>query len=312
VKKIYCTLVLIIVVFLCSCTPQTSTSKTDTSVKLEENKNVNLKIVVTDKQLYNMVNDITGNKHTIEFMFNNKNDEKNFLFTDDSVENISKKDLFIYMGASNEPWINGFYDKLNKNKVGVINVSRGVKLLQLSKEQTINGIVIKDNPYYMLNLDNYRIALLNIKNAIEDKDPQNRDYYEKNFSLALKNFDTLQQDLKKMSDKLKDYAFVTENDDLDYFTKFCGLKTIKLSSTDILSNKLTPQGGTDNVTQALKSVDYKNLIYLYTDDTVLKNDEDFIKKFQMTPLNMIANKDNVKYMDIIKYDFANLIKLVNP
>lgn len=303
---------IIIVVFLCSCTPQIDTTKADINTKLEENKDVNLKIVVTDKQLYYMVNDITGNKHTVEFMFNNRNDEKNFVFTDDSTENISKKDLFMYMGASAEPWINGFYDKLNKNKVGVINVSRGVKLLQLSKDQNINGIVIKDNPYYLLNLDNYRIALLNIKNAIEDRDPQNREYYEKNFSLSLKEFDAIQQDLKQMNEKLKDYAFVTQNDDLDYFIKFCGLKTVKLTTQDILSSKLTPQGGTDNVTLALKSVDYKHLIYLYTDDAVLKNDTDFIKKFNMTPLNMIANKDNAKYMDVIKGDFTNLKKLVNP
>jgi len=304
--------VLIIAIFLCSCTPKLSTAQKDTNTKLEEDKNVNLKIVVTDKQLYYMVKDITGNKHMIEYMFNNRNDEKNFDFTSDSTDNISKKDLFIYTGASTEPWINEFYDKLNKNKVGVINASRGVKLLQLVKQETVNGIVIKDNPYYLLNIDNYRIALLNIKNAIEDRDPQNREYYEKNFNSALKDFDLFQQQLKQISEKLKDYVFVTQNDDLDYFIKFCGLKTVKLSSEDILSSKLTPKGGTDNVTTALSSVEYKNLIYLYTDDAVLKNDTDFIKKFKMIPLKMIANKDNVKYIDAIKYNFTNLKKVVDP
>lgn len=303
---------LIIAIFLCSCTPQLSTAQKDTNTKLEEDKNVNLKIVVTDKQLYYMVKDITGNKHMIEYMFNNRNDEKNFNFSSDSTDNISKKDLFIYTGASTEPWINEFYDKLNKNKVGVINASRGVKLLQLVKQETVNGIVIKDNPYYLLNIDNYRIALLNIKNAIEDRDPQNREYYEKNFNSALKDFDLFQQQLKQISEKLKDYVFVTQNDDLDYFIKFCGLKTVKLTSEDILSSKLTPRGGTDSVTTALSSVEYKNLIYLYTDDAVLKNDTDFIKKFKMIPLKMIANKDNVKYIDAIKYNFINLKKVVNP
>lgn len=301
-----------IAVLLCSCTQQANTTKTDTNTKLEVNKDVNLKIMVTDKQLYYMVNDITGNKHTVEYMFNNRSDEKNFVFTDDSAENISKKDLFIYTGASTEPWINKFYDKLNKNKVGVINVSRGVKLLELSKQETVNDIVIKDNPFYMINIDNYRIALLNIKNAIEDRDPQNREYYEKNFSDTLKDFDMLQQKLKQMSEKLKDYVFVTQNDDLDYFIKFCGLKTVKLTSEDILSSKVTPVGGTDSVTTALSSVNYKNLVYLYTDDAVFKNDTDFIKKFKMIPLNMVASKDNMKYIDVIKYNFANLKKVVDP
>lgn len=303
---------LIIAVLLCSCTQQSNTTKVDTNAKLQVSKDVNLKIIVTDKQLYYMVNDITGSKHTTEYMFNNRNDEKNFVFTDDSAENVSKKDLFIYTGASTEPWIDKFYDKLNKNKVGVINVSRGVKLLQLSKQENVNGIVIKDNPYYMLNIDNYRIALLNIKNAIEDRDPQNREYYEKNFSLALKDFDMIQQNLKQMSGKLKDYVFVTQNDDLDYFIKFCGLKTVKLTSEDILIDKITPKGGTDSVISALSSVDYKKLVYLYTDDAVLKNDTDFIKKFKMIPLNMIASKDNMKYIDVIKYNFTNLKKVVDP
>jgi hypothetical protein len=98
-------------------------------------------------------------------MFKSRVDELNFKFTNDSLDNISKNDLLIYMGGGFEPWINGFVDKLDKSNVTPINVSRGVKFISYDKPVKINDTEFKDNPYYLMNIDNYKIALMNIKNS---------------------------------------------------------------------------------------------------------------------------------------------------
>lgn len=54
------------------------------------------------------------------------------------------------------------------------------------KEVKFENKVLKDNPYYFLNLNNYKIVLSNTKNAIQDKDPSNRDFYEKKFFKYIK------------------------------------------------------------------------------------------------------------------------------
>ena len=159
------------------------------NMDIKKNNEVNLNIMVTDKFLYFMTKDIVNDKHFVQYMFKNKEEEFNYIYSKDSLNNISKQDLFIYNGAGLEPWINEFLDKLNKSKVGVINISRGINLLSYNKQVKYKNLVLKNNPYYWLNIDNYKIALLNIKNSIQDKDPRNRDYYEKNFSNKLKELE---------------------------------------------------------------------------------------------------------------------------
>ena len=212
---------LFFVAFFVSCSYKNYNNAADEGIdKLAVRKNMELNIVTTDKLLYGMVKSIVKDRHVVEYMFNNRSGEVNFKFTEDSVDNISKKDLFFYVGAGFEPWIDGFVDKLDKNRVGVTNVSRGIQLLNYNKTVKYNGKILKYNPYYFMNIDNYRIMLMNIKNALQDKDPQNRDFYEKNFSESLKNFEDYRKDLKSIDDQLSSYDFIIAEDQLSYFVKY--------------------------------------------------------------------------------------------
>ena len=49
--------------------------------KLQVRNNVQLNIVTTDKFLYNMVKSIVGNRHVVEYMFNDRKSEVDFKFT---------------------------------------------------------------------------------------------------------------------------------------------------------------------------------------------------------------------------------------
>lgn len=260
----------------------------------KKEKEIALSIITTNRFLYNMVSGIAQERHNADYMFTSLEGQQNFEFTDDSLNNIARQDLFFYTGANFEPWMDDFLDKLNKNKVGVVNISRGIKLLEYTTEHKYQEKVLKENPYYWLNLDNYKIMLLNIKNAIQEKDPKNRTLYEDNFASQLKVLAEYQKKAKELSDQLKDIVFIVNGDKLDYFTKYYNLRVIKVSDT----STLTP----DEVKAELQKLDdklkdEKKVIFLYTssEDAVL--DAGLSVKYNIAKVNIIAYDDKMEFLE---------------
>ncbi len=303
-KRLLCLIMLFFVAFFVSCSYKNYNNAADEGIdKLAVRKNMELNIVTTDKLLYGMVKSIVKDRHVVEYMFNNRSGEVNFKFTEDSVDNISKKDLFFYVGAGFEPWIDGFVDKLDKNRVGVTNVSRGIQLLNYNKTVKYNGKILKYNPYYFMNIDNYRIMLMNIKNALQDKDPQNRDFYEKNFSESLKNFEDYRKDLKSIDDQLSSYDFIIAEDQLSYFVKYNNLNTLEINPGE--NGSIVPKDPVEkqNLEQRLGN---NNMIFLYSDETVLKNNAELLKNYNIKPVKIEIYNGDLTYEETLKYNIKNL------
>lgn len=205
-----------------------------------ENRDKYLNIMTVNKPQYDMVKKITKDRNNVEYMLTEEKDISEFKYSEDVLNNISNMDLFIYSGTSFEPWSNSLIDELKKGNIGIINLARGIRLLSYTQ-----GSDTKENPYYFEGIEEYKIALYNVKAAIQDKDPQNRDYYEENYNEAVKELD---DNLKKYSDKLKslsEYKFITLNNDFDYLTKSLSLNTIQLDNHEmgefIKINNLDPK-----------------------------------------------------------------------
>lgn len=298
-KKVTQILLVLFITLLTGCKYSTTITKiTDTKPKNE----IYLEIMTTNKLVYYMVKDIVKERHYVDYMFRNESDQFNFKFTEDSLGNVSKQDLFFYVGAGFEPWANDFITKLKKDAVGVVNISRGTTLIPYKKEIKYKDTILKDNPYYFINLDNYKVNMLNIKNAIEEKDPQNRDYYEKNFSDALKQTDVQGKKLSEIAQKSKDYIYLVKGEELDYFVKYNNFKSLNLDTYNSLSS--TQQDEKAIFEKKLK--DAKGAIYLYKSAQELKSNELIIGKYNIKVANILAYKDDLSYNEIIKMDVENL------
>ena len=268
-----------------------------------------LMIMTTNYLLYGMANSIVKDINSVEYMFKEEQDQWNFTFTNDSVSNVSKKDIFIYTGGSFEPWIGDFVGALNKSRVSILNVSRGTKII--SRNEPVNFVYknreqqISDNPYYWLDVSKYKTAFFNIAKAIEDKDPKNKSYYEKNFHANIKEVNSYNKKLKAIHKELKDYTFVVQGDDLDYFTRYLGLRTIKipkafdyqLESKDMVKNIET------------KAYDQDKLVFLYDNDNSLKNNQIFINEFKMKSSKIYVYDYQKTYVDILKANCESLGKI---
>lgn len=205
-----------------------------------ESRDKYLNIMTVNKPQYDMVKKIIKEKNNVEYMFTNEKDISEFKYSKDILSNISNMDLFIYSGTSFEPWSVSFIDELKKGNLGIINLARGVRLLNYTHDSDN-----KENPYYFEGIEEYKIALYNVKAAIQDRDPQNRDYYEENYNEAIKEFD---DNIKKYEDKIKllnEYKFITLNNDFDYLTKSLNLNVMQLDNHEIAEfiklNNLDPK-----------------------------------------------------------------------
>lgn len=227
-KKITFAMVIITIALSFGMSLFSSPLLADTENNRTENRDKYLNIMTVNKPQYDMVKKIIKDKNSVEYMFTNEKDISEFKYSEDILNNISNMDLFIYSGTSFEPWSNSFIDELKKGNLGIINLARGVRLLNYAHD---NGT--KENPYYFEGIEEYKIALYNVKAAIQDRDPQNRDYYEENYNKAIKEFD---DNIKKYEEKVKllnEYKFITLNNDFDYLTKSLNLNTIQLDNHEI-------------------------------------------------------------------------------
>lgn len=187
-----------------------------------------LNIMTVNKPQYDMVKKITKDKHNVEYMLTDEKDIKDFRYNTKVIDNVSNMDLFIYAGTNFEPWTSTFINELKKGNLGIINLSRGIRILNFDSEGSN-----KENPYYFEGIDEYKISLYNVKAAIQDRDPQNRDYYEKNYNEAIKELDNSLSKYKKNIELLSDYTFITLNNNFDYLNKSLNLNVMKLDNHEV-------------------------------------------------------------------------------
>ncbi|MEW9096361.1 MAG: metal ABC transporter substrate-binding protein [Clostridiaceae bacterium] len=296
-KKVkYIIIMLIFILLLSGC--EKINEDIEINLKVSKGSDVVLNIMTTDKLLYFMTKDIVGDKHFVDFMFKNREEELNYVFSQDAINNISKYDLFIYNGGGLEPWASDFVNKLSKGKLGIINLSRGINILSYSDNVKHKKYIFKENPYYWMNIDNYKIALLNIKNSIQDKDPKNREFYEKNFENTVKELEEYEKKIKELSANLKETEVYYSEEDLEYFLKYSNIKGIKIPKDKELAEEIKD----DNIN--------KNRLFFYSNGNELKKVEEDIKKYNMVPINILIHKENARYIDIVKYNVNSLNKAV--
>lgn len=303
-KKFFCLIInMILVVTLIGCgTSEKTNVKVPSKSTNGKGSNVSLDIMVSNRMLYNVVKDMSGNKHNVQFMFKDDKTIRNFKYTSDSLNNVSKYDVFMYLGADFEPWASEFIGKLEKKSVSTVDMSRGTKILNLDNKIKYGDVTIDQNPYYWTDIGSYKTMLVNVKNSLEEKDPKSRDFYEKKFSENIKKVNDVEKDFKSINDKLKNYTFVTDDYQFDYFLKYAGVDSISLSE-DQMSKP-------DDKDLDDKLKDNDKLVYIYNDDSKLQTNNAVIQKYKMKTLKFITYDEYSDYMGAMKENIKAMKELI--
>ena len=216
-------------------------------------------------------------------------------------EKLTKSKLFIYNGLGMEDWLDEVKEQISEDKIKYVDTSE-------------NGNAIKTDgkidPHQWLSLKEAINQCNNIKLALSEIDPNNKDYYEENYEKVKNDFEELYNEYLPKFQSLEHKNFVTSHEAFGYLCRDFGLKQQAL-------NDLFGEG-------ELTAKKIEDLVK-YCDDngvnTIFSEEEDSQKEAQtlaneingeVKPLYTLETKvEGKSYLEVMKINLEEIYESMN-
>ena len=170
------------------------------SVSAQDKK---LKVVATNSIIADITKNIAGDKIDLHSIVPVGQDPHEYEPLPDDIKKTTQADLIFYNGINLETGGNAWFTKLVENAKRVENkdyfaVSEGVEVIHLEGE----GETGKEDPHAWLNLENGVIYAKNIAKHLIEKDPSNKDFYQKNLDDYVAKLEALDKEAKTKFDAI--------------------------------------------------------------------------------------------------------------
>lgn len=189
------------------------------SVSAQDKK---LKVVATNSIIADITKNIAGDKIDLHSIVPVGQDPHEYEPLPDDIKKTTQADLIFYNGINLETGGNAWFTKLVENAKRVENkdyfaVSEGVEVIHLEGE----GETGKEDPHAWLNLENGVIYAKNIAKHLIEKDPSNKDFYQKNLDDYVAKLEALDKEAKTKFDAIPEEKkmIVTSEGCFKYFSK---------------------------------------------------------------------------------------------
>ena len=152
---------------------------------------------------------------------------------------ISESDILVYSGAGMESWIDKVDQATKGSKLVKVEGSKGIGQRKSEHHHDQEDAKEKDHedaheehdhgeydPHVWLAPQNAKIQMKNIKDALVKADPNNKDYYEKNFETYSKKIDDLDSKFSTSLKNTKSKNIVVSHEAFGYLCKAYGIKQI--------------------------------------------------------------------------------------
>ncbi|WP_062004301.1 metal ABC transporter substrate-binding lipoprotein/adhesin ScbA [Streptococcus cristatus] len=208
-------LVLLLLAFvgLAACSSQKSSTETGSS---------KLNVVATNSIIADITKNIAGDKINLHSIVPVGQDPHEYEPLPEDVKKTSQADLIFYNGINLETGGNAWFTKLVENAKKKENkdyyaVSEGVDVIYL-EGQNEKG---KEDPHAWLNLENGIIYAKNIAKRLSEKDPANKETYEKNLKAYVEKLTALDKEAKEKFNNIPEEKkmIVTSEGCFKYFSK---------------------------------------------------------------------------------------------
>lgn len=160
-----------------------------------------LLVVTTLFPLYDFAKNITQDKAKVILLLPPGVEAHSFEPKPDDMMKIAKANVFIYTGASMEPWVEKLLKGLDNNKLVIVDASSGVRFLEESfghdkhHHHQHSDENLKD-PHIWLDFDNVQKMIDNILLGIVKADEKNKEFY-------IKNAEVYKKRVMELDDKYK-------------------------------------------------------------------------------------------------------------
>lgn len=253
-----------------------------------------LKVAVSISPLKEFTEIIGGDKVDIYCVVKDNMEPHDFDFSPSDKKELMERDLFIYNGLGLEDWLSQAQEGSN------------TKLVDTSK----NANVIKENgtddPHIWLSLKEATNQCNNIKDALVEADPDNKDYYEENYNNYKNELNNLQEEYKPKFDTIKGKTFVTSHEAFGYLCREFGLEQKGISGLFNEEGEITFKD-MENLVQYCKSNGIKTIFSEGTESQ--KSSETLVKEIGGTivPIYTLETKVEGKtYIEAMKDNYEKI------
>jgi zinc transport system substrate-binding protein len=172
-------------------------------------------VVVSFNPMAELAKAVGGDKIDIYTIVPDGAEPHDFELKAKDIEYISNSKIFLFNGAGMESWAADAITASGNSGLIAVDASAGCDLI------SSGGV---PDPHTWLSLKMSKIQALNIKNALVQADPENKAYYEENYSSFSSEIDQLYEEYKAKFDRLPNKNFVTGHAAFAYFCRDFGLK----------------------------------------------------------------------------------------
>lgn len=193
----------------------------------KESDNDKIKVMVSISPLKEFTESIGGDKVKVSSLIPDNVEPHDFDFKPKDVELLKNSQVFIYNGLGMEDWL----DKVETQDVNMVDSSKNADV------RVVDG---KKDPHLWLSLKEAINQGNNIKEALVQADPNNKDYYEENYNKFKEELDGLFNEYKPKFDSLNKKDFMTSHAAFGYLCRDFGID--ERSLTDVFGEgEILPQ-----------------------------------------------------------------------
>ena len=219
-----------------------------TSCKTQTSDNGKLQVYTSFYAMYDFAKQIGGDKADIYLLCPPGQEPHDFEPTAQDIAKLSDADIFIYNGMGMEHWAKSVADTLSDN-VTVIEASK------YATHKVQNG-----DPHVWLNPKNAYEQVKAITDAFKEKDPANKDYYNKNLKEFKQHSKYLRQDLETAGNMFRSHTIVVSHDAYSSLCDFLNIAQISINGKDN-SGEPTPS----RMAEIEKYIKENNIKYIFTE-----------------------------------------------
>lgn len=180
----------LILSLLAGCGTEKEPSVSDTNGNQTQTEK--LSVYASFYPMYDFASKIGGDKANVVNMIPSGTEPHDWEPTVADIAGLEETDIFVYNGAGIEHWAEDVLDSLQNKDLIAVEASKNISLMEDHHEDEGEEF----DPHVWLSPLNAKKEMENIKNAFAQADPDNKDYYEANYTKYAAEFDALDEEYK--------------------------------------------------------------------------------------------------------------------
>ncbi|TVY06898.1 metal ABC transporter substrate-binding protein [Paenibacillus cremeus] len=198
-----------------------------------------LKVVTTFYPMYEFTKQIAGDNADVIALIPAGAEPHDWEPTAKDMKQVQEADVFVYNGAGVENWVDKALNSINKEKVAVVEASKGIELMEGIEEDEEDGHKAEAkaskepekvmDPHVWLDPVLAQKEVQSIEAALEKVDPTHLDTYKKNADAYITKLQELDKAFKDGLSNVKRKEFVTQHAAFAYMAKRYGLTQVPIA-----------------------------------------------------------------------------------